>query len=389
MANRSKEEWQQTGVVIGGDVDPAKIAVDAVIHPGCRILGPETSIGPGCILGEEAPATVDNCQLGRSVELKGGYFSGATFLDGVTMGSGAHVRPGTILEEEAGGAHCVGFKQTVLLPFVTAGSLINFCDVLMAGGTSRKDHSEVGSSYVHFNFTPHQDKATGSLVGDVPNGVFLDNKPIFLGGQGGLAGPTRIAYGCVVAAGGVCRQDLTDQNQLHVAPAPEPGSKTYETGVYRNAGRIVKNNLAYIGNILALREWYRNVRCHFLRDTFDLAVVDGGVHNLEIILSERIKRLGDLAAKMEYSVQRLEAGGTSADQVAVQKRFRAAWPDICAMLEKDLAVQNPEAMNRFLEGLPPSKDYIETIQSLLPDVRESGRVWLQSIVDGVEQLWSQ
>ena len=84
------------------------------------------------------------------------------------MGSGAHVRAGTLLEEEFDGAHAVGLKQTLFLPFVTAGSLINFCDALMAGGTSRKNHSEIGSSYIHFNYTPHRDKATPSLVGDVP-----------------------------------------------------------------------------------------------------------------------------------------------------------------------------------------------------------------------------
>jgi UDP-N-acetylglucosamine/UDP-N-acetylgalactosamine diphosphorylase len=388
MANRSREEWQNTGVRVGSEVDLEKIASDAVIHPGCRISGADTSIGPGCILGAEAPATVEGCQLGRGVELKGGYFSGATFLDGATLGSGAHVRAGTILEEAAGGAHSVGFKQTVLMPFVTAGSLINFCDVLMAGGTSRKNHSEIGSSYVHFNFTPHQDKATASLVGDVPNGVFLDNKPIFLGGQGGLVGPTRIAYGTVIAAGGICRQDIAEQGRLLVPPSPDPGTRPYEAGVYRGVGRIVSNNLAYIGNILALREWYRSVRCHFLRDRFDLAVIDGGVGNLERILSERISRLGDLAERMKHSIRRLEETGSSAEQVQVQQKFLAAWKGIGAALAAEKPQQDTEAMTRFLEALPSSKNYIETIQSLQPAVRETGRIWLQSIVDGVEQLWS-
>ncbi|NTV96894.1 MAG: TOBE domain-containing protein, partial [Thiobacillus sp.] len=59
------------------------------------------------------------------------------------------------------------------MPFVTPGSLVNVCDCLMAGGTDRRNHSEVGSSYVHFNYTPHQDKATASLLGDVPHGVML------------------------------------------------------------------------------------------------------------------------------------------------------------------------------------------------------------------------
>ena len=227
------EKWQQRGVTIAPEVDPVRIADDAQIYPGCRISGATTSIGPGCIIGAEAPATIENCQLGRNVELKGGYFSGATFFDGANMGSSAHVRAGTILEEEAGGAHSVGLKQTVFLPFVTAGSLINFCDALMAGGTSRRDHSEIGSSYVHFNYTPHQDKATASLIGDVPNGVFCDQKPIFLGGQGGLVGPARVAYGCTIAAGGVCRKDLLKENQLHVAAAPRSVTTDYTPGTYR------------------------------------------------------------------------------------------------------------------------------------------------------------
>ena len=88
-------------VEVEDSVDPQRIAPGVVIHAGCRIRGAETSIAPGCVIGAEAPATVEDCQLGRNAALKGGYFSGATFLDGASMGSGAHVRPGTLLEEEA------------------------------------------------------------------------------------------------------------------------------------------------------------------------------------------------------------------------------------------------------------------------------------------------
>lgn len=135
---------------IGPEVDLDRISGDGVtIYPGCRIYGAATVISAGVTLGAEAPVTVDSCQLGPSVALKGGYFSRSVFLAGSSMGLGAQVREGTLLEEEANGAHCVGLKQTILFPFVTLGSLINFCDVLMAGGTSRKDHGEVGSSYIH------------------------------------------------------------------------------------------------------------------------------------------------------------------------------------------------------------------------------------------------
>ncbi|MBN2702915.1 MAG: hypothetical protein JXR23_01775 [Pontiellaceae bacterium] len=387
MIERSRDEWRQCGIFVGEEVDLSAIAADAVIYPGCRITGKATSIGPGCILGAEAPATVENCQLGRKVALKGGYFSGATFLDGADMGSGAHVRAGTLLEEESGGAHTVGFKQTIFLPFVTAGSLINFCDALMAGGTSRKDHSEIGSSYIHFNFTPHQDKATASLIGDVPNGVFIDNKPIFLGGQGGLVGPARMAYGTIIAAGGVCRKDILKENQLHVAAAPKAVTMDYETGVYRGLDRIVKNNLLYIGNILALREWYRNVRSRFMtRDRFDRACYAGAREKLELVLAERIKRLDDLANKMNDSVARLEAGGGSADSIRIQKRFIDEWPQIKEKI-CTLDLEKERAQRSALLGALEHGEYIEAVRALTPAAREAGRAWLQSIVDDVDALW--
>lgn len=393
MNGRRNDEWLKAGIEIGEEVDTARIADDVVIHSGCRIRGAETSIGPGCVVGGEAPATVENCQLGRKVELKGGLFSGAVFFDGANMGSGAHVRAGTILEEEAGCAHAVGLKQTVLLPFVTLGSLINFCDILMAGGTSRRNHSEVGSSYVHFNYTPHQDKATPSLLGDVPRGVFLDRKPIFLGGQGGLVGPARMAYGTVVAAGGICRQDILEEDQLHVAPAPEPGTHPYNAGAYRDIDRIVKNNLLYIGNIIALKAWYCNVRKRFMcRDRFDQACLDGGMKNIDLVLEERIKRLGDLAGKMEYSLRQLSRSGSvaSGKSIAAQQRFENAWENMELELRKTGWTGSAVVRDTFLgavDRMPVGDSYVESVRSMEPGIRQAGQQWLQSIVDSVAALW--
>jgi UDP-N-acetylglucosamine/UDP-N-acetylgalactosamine diphosphorylase len=328
------------------------ISRDAVIHPGCRISG--SSIGPGCEIGAEAPVTIENCQLGRGVKLKGGWFSGAVFLDGAGMSSGAHVRAGTILEEEANGAHTVGLKQTILFPFVTLGSLINFCDILMAGGTSRKNHSEVGSSYIHFNFTPNQDKATASLVGDVPRGVLLNQKPVFLGGQGGLVGPARIAYGCVIAAGGICRKDVLEENQLHVPAALAEKTVPFEAGVYKNIDRIVKNNLIYIGNIRALKVWYENVRVLFIRDEFDQAVFDGALANLDLILKERCLRLEKAAGKIP-GLQDVTPADAGAD-----------------------------VMNGFTEA--DKNNYIAAVQSLSDGTRSAVTAWLQRIVNETAEL---
>lgn len=381
-------------VEIGADLDAERIASGVVVHAGCKILGAKTSIGPGCVLGAEAPTTVENCQLGAGVALKGGYHAGSVFLDEANMGSGAQVRPGTLLEEEANGAHTVGFKQTVFLSYVTAGSLINFCDALMAGGTSRKNHSEIGSSYIHFNYTPHGDKATASLIGDVPRGVMLDQSPIFLGGQGGLVGPVRIEYGCVIPAGVIRRKEGLEPAQLLSAAGERVGDRAYRMGVYHGIDRIVANNLIYIGNIRALRSWYAVARRATMDgDKFSLACHEGALKVLDDVLGERIKRLRQLAGKLPHSVERLAAGERSdraAREIARQKALIGAWPRIEASLRQGPAEKvGAVARDAFLEEwekVTSGCKHTEAVGSLSGAGRKAGTAWLQAIVDATAAL---
>ncbi|MBW2635129.1 MAG: UDP-N-acetylglucosamine pyrophosphorylase, partial [Deltaproteobacteria bacterium] len=89
-------------VDIGKDVDPARISGQGVvIYPGCRIYGSNTLIMDNAQLGAEGSVTLDSCQLGPGVQLKGGYFKSSVFLEDAGAGSGAHVREGTIFEEQA------------------------------------------------------------------------------------------------------------------------------------------------------------------------------------------------------------------------------------------------------------------------------------------------
>ena len=134
---------------IANDVDLTRICAGTVLHPGTRLYGAQTAIGPDCAIGTEGAVVLRNCQLGTGVTLGSGSVAGTTLLDGVQIGPGAHIRPGCLLEEQSSCGHTVGLKQTVFMPFMVTGSLINFCDCMMSGGTSRSDHSEVGSSYIH------------------------------------------------------------------------------------------------------------------------------------------------------------------------------------------------------------------------------------------------
>jgi UDP-N-acetylglucosamine/UDP-N-acetylgalactosamine diphosphorylase len=384
-------------VEVDETVVPDRIAPGVIIHTGCRIAGAQTSIGSGSELGKEAPVVIEDCQLGHEVTLKGGYFSGATFLDGVDMGSAAHVRPATLLEEEAGGAHAVGFKQTIFLSFVTAGSLINFCDALMAGGTSRKNHSEIGSSYIHFNFTPHQDKATASLVGDVPRGVFLDQLPIFLGGQGGLVGPARIAYGTVIPAGTICRQDILEEGKIFAAPEAPKVPRVFVPRIYRGIDRIVANNLLYIGNLWALREWYRHARVRTMSaDTFSQACHAGALARIEDCLTERIKRMSELADKIAYSAKNAQAEtgeDLPAGIKARQQILADHWPD----MEERLIAGPPENIGSATRDvfqqewmkIEVASGHNEAVRALNPAARKAGIAWLQEIVESAAALWTK
>lgn len=365
---------------IGEEVDVNHISARNVkIYPGCRIYGKNTVISAGSKLGYEAPVTIDNCQLGLDVELKGGFFCKSVFLDGVVMGMGAHVRDGCILEEQASGAHSVGLKQTILFPFVTLGSLVNFCDCLMAGGTSRSNHSEVGSSYIHFNYTPDADKTTPSLIGDVPRGVMLNQPPIFLGGQGGMVGPLRLGYGNVVAAGSILRKDYPRDNQLIFEAPQSRDPKNFIRGAYSGFQRIVENNLFYLANIKALEAWYINVRRPFFEAReFGLFIYNGAINVLSLAGKERLQRLRVMAQKAASS-----STGQATEKRVLHERMEDIESVLCDEIQDD---ENRRAREMFLRELVQSGGndsvpYIDAIKDLPPAVSAKGAGWLQGIVN--------
>jgi len=374
-------------VEIGSNVNPDRISSNNVtIHTGCKIFGEKTLIQSGTIIGEEAPATIKNCYIGSNVRLKGGFFEGAVFLDHAQMGSCAHVRKGTILEEYASGAHTVGLKQTILFPFVTLGSLINFCDCLMAGGTDRKNHSEVGSAYIHFNYTPNQDKATASLIGDVPNGVMINQSPIFLGGQGGLVGPCRIAYGTIIAAGSVYRKDIVKENQLVMDGAMRHASIGFTKGLYQNINRIVENNLIYISNLVALSHWYFYVRSLWNTDPLASALHQGLCETINEAIEERLRQFKKFCDKMPASIHAFQSiSGKNSPVIDSQQLLYDHCDQTIELFRQALPPTSDNRRTLFIESLLNQKkqSYLESIRGLSENTRKDGINWLQSIVDSI------
>jgi bifunctional UDP-N-acetylglucosamine pyrophosphorylase/glucosamine-1-phosphate N-acetyltransferase len=362
-------------IEIGDDVDVRRISgYGIVLHSGTKLFGAQTTIGSGAVLGYESPLTAVNCQIGSGVELGGGFCRESLFLEGVRIASGAQIREGCILEEGVRVGHNVGLKQTILFPFVTLGSLINFCDCLMAGGTSPKDHSEVGSSYIHFNYTPYQDKATPSLIGDVPRGVMINQPPVFLGGQGGLVGPVRIGYGTVARAGSIVRKDSPEGGKL-IGSGESLAEKTFSRDiVLGDVERKVRNNIHYLASLLVLRQWYVHVRRHFFRAReFGEEMNQGAGAKLEMALFERLQRLREFIE--------------SAAGHPFIKNIR--WPELVVCFtsktEEKTAERERDNFIGIIEKriLKAGPDYLPVIQGLLPREVSLGTEWLQTVLDDI------
>ncbi|TFG91144.1 MAG: hypothetical protein E4H15_06425 [Syntrophobacterales bacterium] len=380
-------------VEIGEDVQIERISGRGVVlHSGTKLYGGKTLICDEVELGYEAPVTVANCQLGRGVKLKGGFFESSVLLDGVQIASGAHVREGCILEEEVRAAHTVGLKQTILFPFVTLGSLINFCDCFMSGGTDGKNHSEVGSSYIHFNYTPNQDKATPSLIGDVPAGVMLNQPPIFLGGQGGLVGPVRIGHGTMIEAGTIYRKDCPEGGKLLAGGNGAAVEKDFYRGLYCDVARKVRNNICYIANLLALKQWYLHVRSSFFdAGEFGQELCEGAIEKLDMATRERLKRFKAFSENMGESV-RISRGILTGKKRGVtldlEEEVLNNWPQLEEWLTNGLEeTTSLEKRDLFLDALHGGgalkAGYIQTIQSLDNNTISMGTAWLQAVVDRI------
>jgi UDP-N-acetylglucosamine/UDP-N-acetylgalactosamine diphosphorylase len=377
-------------IQIGAEVGVDHISGDGVVlYAGSKIFGHSTVISRDVKIGLEGPATIKDCQLGAGVELKGGFFEKAVFLEKARAGLGAHVREASIFEEQSRIAHTVGTKHTILFPFVTLGSLINFCDCLMAGGTSRKNHSEVGSSYIHFNFTPNQDKATASLIGDVPQGVLINQPPIFLGGQGGLVGPCRLTYGTTVAAGTIVRKDELRPGRLLFGGSIKEGNISYQPAKLGNDRRTVVNNLIYIANLIALYQWYQHVRSQFVSRDFSKLILAGLKEKLNGAISERIHRLKGFCHPKNENPTGLENGLSATRPGATKQRQEliANWSQLQDLFESFQDVNGDEhSRDAFLEAVRKGiqkigPNYIAVIQQLAPSEGELATAWLQGIVD--------
>ena len=333
-------------VFIAPEVKLERIFPGAVLFPGTRLLGEKTLVGSGAKIGTEGPAVISNTILGANTEVKSGFLDGAVLLEGAKAGANAHFRAGTLLEEEASTAHAVGLKQTILMAGVTLGSLINLCDILVSGGRSREEHTEIGSGFVHFNFTPygkHGDKATPTLVGDVENGVFLDTEPIFLGGMSGIVGPAKIGFGAMTVAGQVIRKDVPAgimSSEAGISLSKE-FAKSSARPSEEHRMRKWELNREFLRQLFMLKGWYEGVRMPRASEEEKL-VYEGAIEIIEGAIQERIKRYNSFAKEW-------------GDKEILEDEFRT--PDLTGVID----------------DLRPGMKYVDFVHSLSDEEKAKSR----------------
>jgi UDP-N-acetylglucosamine/UDP-N-acetylgalactosamine diphosphorylase len=215
----------------------------------------------------------------------------------------------------------------------------------------------------------------------------LNQRPIFLGGQGGLVGPCRLEYGTTIAAGTIYRRDELRPGRLIFGGEGKGGNIAYTPGRHRTDKRIIKNNIIYIANLFALMQWYRHVRSLFVSGDFPQALFEAVKEKLNMAIQERINRLGDYCLKI--STDDTADKSASDPRLTSKKELPKRWPETQDYLN---ARQNYEGdtnlRDTFLEKLNPAiknsgKIYIATITGLPPADTQSGTNWLQGIVDEI------
>jgi hypothetical protein len=144
-----------------------------------------------------------------------------------------------------------------------------------------------------------------------------------------------------------------------------------------------------------LNRWYRDVRSLFFGpDPLELALYEGALEKIEMVLAERAKRLRDLDERMPESIEiyrRVMKDRAPQNQLDLRREFFECWPDIEKFLTDDANKRgNPELRDQFLAHMRSAlrevgKDYIRIVQGLGDHGSRKGTEWLQGVVDDINK----
>jgi bifunctional UDP-N-acetylglucosamine pyrophosphorylase/glucosamine-1-phosphate N-acetyltransferase len=184
--------WMRAGVTV---IDPAstwvdvgvRLAPDAVLHPGCQLLG-ATTIGEGAQVGPDS--TLTDCRIGPGATVVRTHAVDAEVGAGATVGPFAYLRPGARL----GADGKIGTFVEVKNSEIGEGSKIPHLSYV--GDATIGEHSNIGASSVFVNYDGVHKHHTvvGSYVRTGSDNTFV--------------APVTIGDGAYTGAGAVIREDV-------------------------------------------------------------------------------------------------------------------------------------------------------------------------------------
>ena len=404
-------------VKIGKEISTDKILPGSTLFPFVRINGEKTKIHSGAKIGIYGPVTVKDSWIGKNaivgslgpVTLKdvvvgpesilgSGVAENAVFLgkesfvNKFTTGYGFRIRSGSLFEEDSSSAQHTDTKMTILFPWATLGSNINFCDVILAGGTGPDlgYFSEVGSGTIHFNFTIRGDKATASLFGNISQGVFLNKERIFVGGNNSLIGPLKSDFGVMTAADSKLKGTLS--KGLNLGKSLSNRLVQYNPKIFFGALEIISKQLNVLGELAALYNWYKQIRIQCIAKTKEQNFVySAGLKIVELNFEERLFQLNKYISNLQNSIDlNKKSNKLPKKEILEQREIVKKWPLIAKRLDKisNFEISAPEPLIDGILKIQSDKNlnYTSLIRELSKGYQKLGENWLYGISKEVREL---
>jgi len=370
LSDRGVIVWGPDRVYVGADVRLERICAGAALM-NATVTGSNTFIGAKAQIGNSGLVHIHDAQIGSYAVLGAGTYENCVLLTEAKTRGFTELRQGTVLEEQSEVGHNVGLKNTVLTTGVVAGSLINFCDVLLTGGSSRNDHSEIGSGAVHFNFDPRGDKF-GSLMGDA-TGCLLKSRRIFVGGNSGVIAPVHVGFGAVVAAGSIVRKDIAE-NRISSGDAPIHSGE-YDLDRYFDLSRKFCTTAKLVGNLHALRVWYQQVRLPHA-ESADKPLYIAAEKEFDHHIRHRGRELTKVIDKLEKSLSKHKH---SQDRwLCEQHRMLIDNSDrIISFLISDQYAPAPVSLVAEYESLRKDRSHTDSVRSLSDKASRAAANWIR------------
>jgi bifunctional UDP-N-acetylglucosamine pyrophosphorylase / glucosamine-1-phosphate N-acetyltransferase len=204
-----------------------------------------------------------------------------------------------------------------------------------------------------------------------------------------MVGPLRLDYGNVVAAGTILRKDCLDRNRLIITKTYRAGTFPFMPDLYSGLSRIVENNILYLANLAALKEWYIHVREPFFQSQeLGLLIYKGALDKLALATKERLKRLKIMAEKIDGSLKQPDHKTPGAEG---KRAFCDGLDPLSEIFSDGMAVTTGDRsrdgfLKAFMEHRRTGEGaYVATVQGLPAAVSEAGTKWLQDIIDGISR----